>query len=847
MRQITLNGSWRMREEGELWPEYPAKVPGSVLSALLDAGAIPDPYNGRNEYQARELFRKDYIFWREFQVPEEFLEEEQIDLICMGLDTLARIELNGEEIFYADNMHRRWEIPVKEFLHPGKNQIRIRFLSTLDYINRYRYEEHKTIHYTPCGAMEGNHLIRKAHSMFGWDWGPQLPDAGIFREIFLEGWTGRKILEVMIHQEHHQAEENSGYSAEIQVTVKFSPCKKGQENQKIKIRMTDQDTGEAVADAKENLGDVSYWEGKFTLKNPKLWWPGGYGSQPLYHLDIDLENPDGSLAGRQEKTIGIRTLTVSREKDSYGREFAFVVNGVKIFAMGVNYIPEDCIYSRITKERQEFLLTSAREANFNCIRVWGGGYYPSDDFYELCDRLGLIVWQDLMFACNVYDVTDHFLENCRQEVIDNVKRLRHHPSLGLWCGNNEIESAWGSWEDFPRDNQYLKADYIKLFEYVLPRAVKENDPDTFFWPSSPSSGGCFDRPDLESDGDCHYWDVWHGQKPFTAYRDHYFRFCSEFGFQSFPGLKTIKTFTRPEDRNIFSRVMESHQKNNAANGKILYYLSENFRYPNDFGQLLYVSQILQAMAIQYGVEHWRRNRGRCMGALYWQLNDNWPVASWSSIDYFGRWKALHYAARRFFAPLASSVEIKGETASLFVENETRDLKRWKARLLLRDMNGKILGEKSAKGSTGALVSEKILELDPSAALSAPRKDWEEDVFIEGTVVFEDGTSTQNVETFLPYKYIKLKEPCITVNVTEQEDRFAVCLESDCFAPFVEVELEDGDAMFSDNDFHLTGEGSHTLFADKENLAEPLKNKENFAAALRIRSLVPPRLCLKGSV
>lgn len=260
--------------------------------------------------------------------------------------------------------------------------------------------------------------------------------------------------------------------------------------------------------------------------------------------------------------------------------------------------------------------------------------------------MGLIVWQDLMFACNVYDLTEEFEDNITKEITENVKRLRHHASLGLWCGNNEMESAWDHWPEVQSESKYLRADYIKMFEYVIPKAVRAADSETFFWQSSPSSGGCFDDPDDENRGDCHYWDVWHGQKPFTDYQKHYFRFCSEFGFQSFPCLKTVESFTEEKDRNIFSRVMENHQKNPAANGKILYYLSENFRYPENFRKLLYVSQILQGMAMKYGVDHWRRHRGRCMGTLYWQINDNWPVASWASIDYFGRWKALHYMAKK---------------------------------------------------------------------------------------------------------------------------------------------------------------------------------------------------------
>lgn len=818
MKQLTLNGSWSMNRRGSS-QVYPADVPGSVLSCLLKAEAIPDPYAGRNEYPTRELFQEDYIFRRDFTVNETFLHEEQVELVCEGLDTLADLYINEEKIFHADNMHRTWRIPVKDFLHAGENHIRIEFLSTLKYIRSYQYDENKEIHYTATGAMEGNQLIRKAHSMFGWDWGPQLPDGGIFRDIYLEGWTGRKLKEIEFHQIHEKD------CVKLQLRTEFSHSAAGQEGQTVRIsvkerglrtiaekaadrtalaEITAETPAESVAEIQFCPENNTVCESTLTIRNPRLWWPNDYGKQPLYDVFVRLYDTDGTLLQEVRKTIGLRTLTVSREKDSFGKEFAFQVNGVKIFAMGANYIPEDCIYSRITAERQNYLLECAKRAHFNCIRVWGGGYYPSDEFYELCDEKGLIVWQDLMFACNVYDATDAFLNNCEKEVEDNLRRLRHHPSLGLLCGNNEIESAWDHWEDFQTETAALRADYIKLFEHVIPAVVRKNAPDTFFWPSSPSSGGCFDNPDDENNGDAHYWDVWHGQKPFTDYRKYFFRFCSEFGFQSFPCLKTVETFTEPKDRNIFSRVMESHQKNGAANGKILYYMSENFRYPARFDDLIYVSQILQGMAIQYGVEHWRRNRGRCMGTLYWQLNDNWPVASWSSIDYFGRWKALQYMARRFYAPAASSLVREDTLLSLYAENETSVPVKWQAKIRIKNMDCEIICSAAAEGSTGPFCSEKIAELD-FGSLCSGNDTWAETVFAESTVTFEDGTQTHNVEVLLPYKYLTLKQPEVQTAVTETEDAFMIQLESDIFAPFVELDFEDADVIFSDNYFHLTGE------------------------------------------
>lgn len=663
-----------------------------------------------------------------------------------------------------------------------------------------------------------------------------------FRSIYLESWTGKRIEDIEMHQQHKKAEVELNIKVKFCYNACYSYNSASCGNKKIKVIITDKQTEEIIVQTEDVLkADVTCWENVFSIQNPKLWWPNGYGKQPLYEAVVMLIDMDGNTVQEQKKTIGFRTLTVSREKDCFGKEFAFLVNGVKIFAMGANYIPEDCVYSRITRQRQDYLLECAKKANFNCIRVWGGGYYPSDDFYELCDEKGLIVWQDLMFACNVYDATDIFLESCKKEIEDNVRRLRHHPSLGLLCGNNEIESAWNHWPDFQKETESLKADYIKLFEYVIPETVKTNAPDTFFWPSSPSSGGCFANPDDENDGDAHYWDVWHGQKPFTDYKKYFFRFCSEFGFQSFPDIKTVETFTRPEDRNIFSRVMESHQKNDAANGKILYYMSENFRYPVKFDDLIYISQILQGMAIQYGVEHWRQNRGRCMGTLYWQLNDNWPVASWASIDYFGRWKALQYMACRFYAMRASSLVKEGHKIFLFVENETAEEIKWKGKIRLKDMDCKIIAEVTKEGSIASFCSEKAAELDFAQFCtntnSSVSDSWEETVFAESSVVFEDGTNTHNVEVLLPYKYLALKKPVIDKVAEETEEAFKLRLKSDTFTPFVELSFENADVIFSDNYFHLTGETYSVEIRKQDILQGTFENAEDLLQRLRVRTVV----------
>lgn len=780
MQTCTLNGTWQLSAGHRSLESVDMQIPGTVLSGLLAAGKIKDPFYRTNEDATRALFWKDYVFTRTFDVDEELLAQQHIVLVCEGLDTLAEISINGTFLAKTDNMHRTWKFQTKKLLHPGKNEIQIVFRSVLRFIEDYPYEAHKKINYIPCGSMKGNQLLRKAHSMFGWDWGPQTIDAGIFRDIYLQGYSHARIEDIRIHQQHAK-------NVSVQTSITLSESVPGQ---KLCVELSEDGADKPLQTklCKTNADGVAAVD--FVIENPKLWWPNDYGDQPLYIVRTTLLDEDGTSLESITRRIGLRTLTISQEKDEWGNEFAFCVNGVKIFTRGGNYIPDDCLYTRITEKKLDYILESCRRAHFNCVRVWGGGYYPSDAFYDLCDEKGLIVWQDLMYACNVYDVTDAFAENCRQETYDNVRRLRHHASLGLWCGNNEIESAWDHWGDFQKETPYLRADYIRLFEEVLPKAVQEADGETFYWHSSPSSGGCFDNPDDANRGDTHYWDVWHGQKPFTDYRKYFFRFCSEFGFQSFPCAKTVNSFTLEDDRNIFSRVMESHQKNDAANGKMLYYLSENLRYPKDLTHLLYASQVLQGMAIKYGVDHWRRNRGRCMGTLYWQINDDWPAPSWSSIDYFGRWKALHYMAQKFYAPHAVSMTLEDHRCHVYFSNESFETTEYSLTLSIRDLSGNVLETYETKGNSPAFSAIETAVVDICSW-----EDQKDDVFLEAVIHTKDQKVLKDVETLVPYKYLNLKNPVISTEAEETNDAFILHISSDCFAPFVALDFDDADVIF----------------------------------------------------
>lgn len=822
MQTCTLNGTWQLSAGHRSLESVDMQIPGTVLSGLLAAGKIKDPFYRTNEDATRALFWKDYVFTRTFDVDEELLAQQHIVLVCEGLDTLAEISINGTFLAKTDNMHRTWKFQTKKLLHPGKNEIQIVFRSVLRFIEDYPYEAHKKINYIPCGSMKGNQLLRKAHSMFGWDWGPQTIDAGIFRDIYLQGYSHARIEDIRIHQQHAK-------NVSVQTSITLSESVPGQ---KLCVELSEDGADKPLQTklCKTNADGVAAVD--FVIENPKLWWPNDYGDQPLYIVRTTLLDEDGTSLESITRRIGLRTLTISQEKDEWGNEFAFCVNGVKIFTRGGNYIPDDCLYTRITEKKLDYILESCRRAHFNCVRVWGGGYYPSDAFYDLCDEKGLIVWQDLMYACNVYDVTDAFAENCRQETYDNVRRLRHHASLGLWCGNNEIESAWDHWGDFQKETPYLRADYIRLFEEVLPKAVQEADGETFYWHSSPSSGGCFDNPDDANRGDTHYWDVWHGQKPFTDYRKYFFRFCSEFGFQSFPCAETVNSFTLEDDRNIFSRVMESHQKNDAANGKMLYYLSENLRYPKDLTHLLYASQVLQGMAIKYGVDHWRRNRGRCMGTLYWQINDDWPAPSWSSIDYFGRWKALHYMAQKFYAPHAVSMTLEDHRCHVYFSNESFETTEYSLTLSIRDLSGNVLETYETKGNSPAFSAIETAVVDICSW-----EDQKDDVFLEAVIHTKDQKVLKDVETLVPYKYLNLKNPVISTEAEETNDAFILHISSDCFAPFVALDFDDADVIFSDNFFHLTDKTVQDIIVKKEDILQGhFENAEDFRKRLQILSL-----------
>jgi len=786
MKCLSLNGSWTLNVLGADFPAVPAAVPGSVYHDLLTTELIPDPFYRDNEMDALKLMDNDFLYQRSFTVSDCLLSGDKVLLRAEGLDTIATVSVNGQVAGLANNMHRVWEFDVKNILVPGENSIEIRFASPTKYIKE-AYAE--SVADGSSDAMVGFPHIRKAHCMFGWDWGPRLPDAGIWRDISIVSVEKARIQDVLVQQFHEDGK--------VRLNIRTTLNRYTADAVAVSASLTAPD-GTVLTAAGEQC--------EIVVENPQLWWPAGIGDQPLYQVSVELACADQKLDSWTRR-IGLRTMTVSRRKDEWGESFSHCVNGVDIFAMGADYIPEDNLLPRVNPERTRRLLEDARAANMNCVRIWGGGYYPADYFYDICDELGLLVWQDFMFACAVYNLSEEFEENITAEFVDNVRRLRHHASLALWCGNNEME-------DFVDKGEWVschaqKADYIKMYEYIIPKVLKAEDPQAFYWPASPSSGGSFDNPQDPSRGDVHYWMVWHGLLPFTDYRNHKFRYVSEFGFQSFPCMETIESFTAPEDRNVFSYVMEKHQRNASANGRIVSYISQMYLYPGDLDKLVYASQLLQAQAMQYGVEHWRRNRGCCMGAVVWQLNDCWPVASWASIDYFGRWKALHYYEKRFFAPVLISCHEEGilsqntnvnaepfdlkKSAHLNVSNETMKEFRGTARWALRRPDASVIEEGSFDVVVPALSAQWLPEQDFSdrdtygCYYSYALLDEEGNLVGDGSVLF------------CPPKHFRFEDPKLNAFVSGDE----IIVTAEGFARSVEIQCG-ADVLLEDNYFDMNG-------------------------------------------
>lgn len=818
MQTIKLDGDWRVAQSGKRGA-IPARVPGCIHTDLLAAGKIPDPFYRDNELKVQWVGEVDWVYARSFNAPAALLRHDRVLLRCEGLDTLATITLNGAPVGRADNMFRVWEFDVKPLLKAGRNTIEVRFDSTIPYINA-RQAERPLPGWSAPHEVAGRAYVRKEPCNYGWDWGPALVTCGIWRPISIVAFDVARLTGMRILQNH-----DTPGQVTLEVTPEVEQVRDAALSTVVSVRFEGQTVAEAAAPAGEPVA--------LTVRDPRLWWPNNLGDQPLYHVAVELKDADGRILDTLTKRIGLRTLVLDRHPDQWGESFQFVVNGVPFFATGGNWIPADAFVTAVTPERYRALLQSVKDANMNMLRVWGGGVYESDVFYDLCDELGICVWQDFMFACSTYPTFDDaFMANVRAEAEDTVRRLRHHPCIALWCGNNELEQglvgpAWTartmSWED-----------YGKLFDKLLPEVVGALDPQRSYWPSSPHTP-IGDRANFNDPtcGDAHLWEVWHGRKPFEWYRTCEHRFNSEFGFQSFPEPRTVYGYTEPQDRNVTTWVMEHHQRSGTGNAIIIEYMLNWFRLPTSFDMTLWLSQILQGMAMKYAVEHWRRGRPRGMGTLYWQINDCWPVASWSSIDYHGRWKALHYMARRFNQPVLISAVEDAATGKVEV-HLTNDLRAPSAGQIiwrLTDVAGNVLARGRFSASVPPLATALIHTLDLSKYIATHGlRDLM--LWIEYTV--KGRPVSTNFATFARPRHLELADPRIVLDVTAVgNNQFAVTLTAAKPALWVWLEVAGVDATFSDNFMHLFPNAPYHVVVSP---AKPMTLKQ-FTRALTARSLV----------
>jgi beta-mannosidase len=798
--------SWAFRQKDEQeW--LPAQVPGCVHTDLLRNEKIDEPFVGTNELNLQWIDKKDWEYRTSFDVPESLLDSSHLQLTFKGLDTYATVYLNNEKILEADNMFREWKADVSSLVKKQANQLHIYFRSPINEdlpkLKRLGYGLPAANDHSEDGGLGDQRIsvfARKAPYHYGWDWGPRFVTSGIWKDIYLEGWSECRVTDLFIRQ-------NSVSSTLASVTGKVEVEADGEWEGTLQLSAD----GMIVEKTVQISNGINELDINMDICFPKLWWSRGLGDQYLYEFTAVLFK-DGKIVAEKTVRTGLRSAKLITEKDDRGTSFYIELNGVPVFAKGANHIPNDSFVTEVTYERYKHEIVSAAESNMNMLRIWGGGIYEYDTFYQLCDEYGILVWQDFMFACSMYPGDEAFLFNVKMEAIDNIKRLRNHPSVVLWCGNNEIDSAWSHYNENagwgwkqqyqPEIREKIWNDYEKVFHEILPEAVNQLSPDIDYWPSSPLTALTGDSSQHASSdstcGDIHYWDVWHGLKPFEDYEHNIGRFMSEYGFQSFPELKTVLTFAEEKDLAIDTKVMLNHQKNNRGNQIINEYMEKYSPEPKDFPSFLYMSQILQAEGIKSAIEAHRRNKPYCMGTLYWQMNDCWPVASWASMDYYGRWKALHYYAKRSFQDVMISFVEKGETLEVYAVSDLLKVISGTLTLKLVDFNGKVLSQVSKPVYIQANFNLLVIELKMEELLKGHDP--------KNVVLLAELEENRNIldlkeHYFVTTRELELEKPEIDITEVEGSKGVEFILSTNVLAKQVQLSSET-EGFFSDNYFDL---------------------------------------------
>jgi beta-mannosidase len=836
----TLDSGWQFRavantDRSDVKEWHPAQVPGVVQTDLLNSHLIPDPFDKDNEFHLQWIGLADWEYQTTFQVDAAALAHEHVDLVFAGLDTFADVYLNDQAILHADNMFRHWRIPAETQLKSGSNTLRIVFHSAVEKMLPYA----KSLPYVLPSISTHNYgneeniatapYTRKAPYTYGWDWGPRFMTEGIWQPVRLETWDSLRIENFHVHQQSITA-DLANVTAELEIEA----------SRPLTATLTvahDELSGSQTPDGTQPLqlnAGINHVSIPLRITSPKLWYPVGYGAQNRYRFSASIR-VGRDVAAHTETRTGLRSVELRRVPDKWGKSFEFVVNGISVFGKGADVIPFDSFPNRVTPEIHRSILQSARDAHMNMVREWGGGYYESDDFYDICDELGIMVWQEFMFGGDMVPGDVAFQENVRQEAIDQIKRLRDHPSIVIWCGNNEVETGWHHWGDRQEFKESISAesrervwqDYVILFGDILRSAVSQYADPVPYTPSSPSAN--FEEvPDNQHNGDMHYWQVWHAQAPASDYTLQFPRFMTEYGFQSFPEMRTIRAFAKPEDFDIRSTVMQAHQKNKGGNERILTYMLREYREPKDFASFVYLSQVQQAEIIKIGAEHLRRQRPRTMGSLYWQLNDCWPVASWASVDYYGRWKALHYYARRFYDDVLISPFLHDDKVDVYVVSDKLQPLTGTIHMRLLDFSGNTLLDQTKDFQIPAQSSAIYFSVE-KAALSAkgdPRKSF---------LVFDLDVAGKRVSRNLVLLDVTHNlqlpaSPKIETALNKTDEDYVITLKASQLARSVYLSFGDLDVQTSDNYFDLLPAEPVTLRIKSSATPEQLR------AALKITSL-----------
>ena len=826
---VEISENWKFKNNVDsLWLE--ASVPGDVHTDLLRNELIEDPFYRLNEHDLQWIDKTDWEYKTEFELSKNDINSDFIGLELQGIDTYSSIYLNDYLIATTDNMFVGKTVDIKKHSKVGKNKLYVKLYSP---INK-GVQLHDSLGYdissfnandlAEIGKVEGNKRVsvftRKAPYHYGWDWGPRLVTSGIWQPINIKKWNYFNIEDLYIRQEN--LNESASLVAEIEVESYLE---------------IDEMISEIYVDNQKVSTDLIYInkgankiEIPFTIKDYELWWPNGMGDQNMYEIKVKLQSNNNFVT--TSKKIGLREINLVTSEDSIGNNFYFEVNKKPVFMKGVNYIPQDVFLNRVSDDKYEELLNSAVDANMNMIRVWGGGIYENEIFYNLCDEKGLLVWQDFMFACAMYPGDKEFLKSVEQEAEFNVKRLRGHPSIALWCGNNEVRSAWKNWgwekdvieNQSPEIANEISKAYDDVFHKILPKIVNNLDSSTAYWPSSPGSNFSGGTESYTS-GDAHYWGVWWGKENFEYYNQKVPRFMSEFGFQSFPEFSSIDKYTNESDYSIYSDVMKSHQRSSIGNKTVEDYMLRYYKKPKSFKGYLYVSQILQAYGVSMGMEAHRRNKGYSMGSLYWQLNDCWPVASWSSIDYFGKWKALHYSTKKAFQPVLISFFKSDSEIELHIISDLLESKDVDLNLKVLSFSGEVLYETNKNYSLQQNSTTKVESLSI---------DWLNNNFDPNSSLLVASLSSQgteisnNIYYLSEFKDIKLTKPLIEYEINELINTFEVSLTSKNLVKNVFVDIA-STQNFSDNYFDMIPGKDYKISINKDEslTLDDIKRKINF--------------------